>query len=111
MKRVSFVGISLYTILAIVVTFLIVLLFRALVPEPPQIEVERAREAIARARDHQSEIYSPGLFRDAQNNYDSAMAVWRRENERFILLRDYERVRSFAAIAEKKANEATSNTI
>ena len=111
MKRVSFVGISLFTISAIVVTFLFILLFRALVPEPPQIEVERAREAIARARDHQSGIYSPGLFRDAQDNYDSAMAVWRKENERFILLRDYERVRSFAAVAEKKANEATSNTI
>jgi len=111
MKRGSFVGIIIYIIVAAILTFLMVLLFRALIPEPPQAEVERSREAIARARDHHSEVYSPLLFREAQNNYDSAMASWRGENNRFILLRDYERVRSFAAQAEKKANEATSNTI
>ncbi len=111
MKRGSFLGISLYLIAASIIIFLSVLLFKALIPEPPQVEVERARAAIARARDHHSEVYSPVLFREAQNSYDSAMATWRSENDRFILLRNYEQVISFAALAEKKANEATSNTI
>ena len=111
MKRGSLVGILISIFVVVVVIFLIVQLFRALVPDPPQGEVERARLAIARARDHRSEVYSPLLFREAQNNYDSAMAVWRSENDRFILLRDYERVMSFATIAEKKANEASINTI
>jgi hypothetical protein len=83
-----------------------VLVFRALVPEPPLPEVEQARAAIAKARDLQSEIYSPKLFREAKNNYDSAMAVWRSENDRFILARDYERVIQFAEIAQKKAEDA-----
>lgn len=111
MKRGSFLGISLYLIAASIIIFLSVLLFKALIPEPPQVEVERARAAIARARDHHSEVYSPVLFREAQNSYDSAMTTWRSENDRFILLRNYEQVISFAALAEKKANEATSNTI
>jgi hypothetical protein len=111
MKRGSFIGISLYFIVAVVIIFLLVQLFKALIPDPPQIEVERARVAIARARDHHSEVYSPVLFREAQNSYDSAMAAWRSENDRFILLRNYEQVLSFASLAEKKANEATSNTI
>jgi len=88
-----------------------VLVFRALVPEPPLPDVEQARAAIAKARDLQSEIYSPKLFREAKNNYDSAMAAWRSENDRFILARDYERVAEFAALALKKAEAAQRNTI
>ncbi len=111
MKRGSLVSLIIYVAVAGIIIFLLVLLFRALVPEPPQQEVEMARAAIAKARDHQSEVYSPKLFREAQNNYDSAMTAWRAENERYILFRDYERVAAFAAIAQKKANEATRNTI
>lgn len=111
MKRGSLVSLTIYAVIAGIVIFLMVLLFRALVPEPPQHEVELARAAIAKARDHQSEVYSPRLFREAQNNYDSAMTVWRSENERYILFRDYENVIAFASAAQKKANEATLNTI
>jgi hypothetical protein len=39
------------------------------------------------------------------------MISWRTENERFILFRDYEDARTFAAIANKKAMEATRATI
>ncbi len=111
MKRGSLIGLIIYTAIAGIIIFLLVLLFRALVPEPPQPEVEMARAAIAKARDRQSEVYSPRLFREAQNNYDSAMSAWRVENERYILFRDYENVIAFASTAEKKANEATLNTI
>jgi hypothetical protein len=111
MKRGSLISLIIYTAVAGIVIFLLLLLFRALVPEPPQQEVEMARAAIAKARDRQSEVYSPRLFREAQNNYDSAMTAWRAENERYILFRNYEKVIAFAATAEKKANEATLNTI
>ncbi|HCM60914.1 MAG TPA: hypothetical protein DIS74_11225 [Bacteroidales bacterium] len=111
MKRGSLTSIIVYSITGIVLTVTGVLVFRALVPEPPLPEVEQARAAIAKARDLQSEIYSPKLFREAKNNYDSAMAVWRSENDRFILSRDYERVISFAELAEKKAEAAQRNTI
>jgi hypothetical protein len=111
MKRGSLTSIIVYSITGIVLTVTGVLVFRALVPEPPLPEVEQARAAIAKARDLQSEIYSPKLFREAKNNYDSAMAAWRSENDRFILSRDYERVISFAELAGKKAEAAQRNTI
>jgi hypothetical protein len=82
-----------------------------MVPEPPQPEVELARVAIARARDLEAEVYSPKLFREAKNNYDSAMAAWRTQNDRFILLRDYERVVYFSDLALRKAEDAAKNTI
>lgn len=111
MKRGSLTNIIVYAITGIVLTVIGVLVFRALVPEPPLPEVEQARAAIAKARDLQSEIYSPKLFREAKNNYDSAMAAWRSENDRFILARDYERVIGFAEVAEKKAEAAQRNSI
>ena len=111
MKRGSLTNIIVYAITGMVLTVIGVLVFRALVPEPPLPEVEQARAAIAKARDLQSEIYSPKLFREAKNNYDSAMAAWRSENDRFILARDYERVAEFAALALKKAEAAQRNTI
>lgn len=111
MKRGSLVRIIIYLIISAVIISALLVLFRALVPEPPQPEVEEARVAIAAARNHDAQIYSPGIFREAQNGYDSAIAEWRRENNRFILLRDYDRVRSLAAKATESAEEATSITI
>ncbi len=111
MKRGSLTNIIVYAITGIVLTIIGVLVFRALVPEPPLPEVEQARVAIARARDLQAEVYSPKLFREAKNNYDSAMSAWRSENERFIIIRDYERVISFAEMADRKAEDAIRNTI
>ena len=100
-----------YILLAAGVVYLLVLLFRAMVPEPPFQEIEQARVAIAAARDHNSVIYSPKIFRESRSYYDSAMISWRSENERFILFRNYEKASEFAAIANKKALEATRATI
>jgi hypothetical protein len=111
MKRGSLVSIIIYLIVAAVLISALLALFRALVPEPPHQEVEEARVAIAAARDHDAQIYSPRIFREAQNSYDSAMSAWKRENNRFILLRDYGRVRSLAVTAAEMADEATRNTI
>lgn len=86
-------------------------LFVALIPEPPLDEIEKARSAIAKARDHNSVIYSAKIFREARSYYDSAMISWKTENDRFILFRDYEKVRMFASISEKKAVEAAKKTI
>ncbi|MFZ0472658.1 MAG: L,D-transpeptidase family protein [Bacteroidales bacterium] len=109
--RRSLIKKLIYILLAGVAVYLLVLLFRSLVPEPPVQEIEQAREAIAVARDHNSLIYSPKIFREARSYYDSAMISWKSENERFILFRDYEKAREFAAIANKKALEATRATI
>ncbi len=109
--RRSLVKKLIFILLVAVAVYLLVLLFRALVPEPPVQEIEQARVAIATARNHNSVIYSPKIFREARSYYDSAMISWRSENDRFILFRDYEKAREFAAIANKKALEATRATI
>ena len=111
MKRGSLTNIVVFAIVAVVLIIIGVFVFRALVPEPPQPEVEQARAAIARARDLEAEVYSPKLFREARNNYDSAMAHWRSENDRFILLRDYEQVTHFTELAIKKADDASRSTV
>jgi L,D-peptidoglycan transpeptidase YkuD (ErfK/YbiS/YcfS/YnhG family) len=109
--QISLVKKLVYIILIAIVIFLTIVLFRALVPEPPFQEIEQARQAIAVARDHNSLIYSPKIFREARSYYDSAMVACRTENERFGLLRDYSNARMFASIAQEKAIEATRNTI
>ncbi len=110
MKSGPLTRLVVYTIFASILLVAGYLLFRALIPEPPDVEVEQARAAIATARDSQAEIYSPLALRQARAGYDSAMALWRRENERFILLRDYEQVTYYAEKALKKADEALMNS-
>ncbi len=100
-----------YLFIFAVFIYLLVLLFRAMVPEPPSQEIEQARVAIAIARDHNSVIYSPKVFREARSYYDSAIISCRTENDRFALFRDYEKARNFASTAQKKAIEATTKTI
>jgi lipoprotein-anchoring transpeptidase ErfK/SrfK len=100
-----------YIILAAITVLLVIVLTRAFAPEPPFDEIEKAREAIAVARDYNAVIYAPRIFREARSFYDSAMIAVREENERFVLLRDYDKARAFAALSEKKAAEATATTI
>jgi lipoprotein-anchoring transpeptidase ErfK/SrfK len=86
-------------------------LFVKLIPNPPMREIEEARVAISDSRKHNSVIYSTKIFKESRSFYDSAMIAWKTENKRFILFRDYERVRKFAILSEKKAAEATKRTI
>ncbi len=111
MKRGFITNLIVYSIVGIVLLTAGALAFRLLTPEPPQPAVEEARMAISRARDHQSEIYSSRLYREARNNYDSAMAAWQKENRRFILLRNYEKVTTFAGVAQSSALDAMRSTI
>ncbi len=110
MKK-SLAKILITSIIATIIIIAFTWLFIVLIPEPPLKEIENARAAIADARDHNSVIYSSKIFREARSYYDSAMISWKAENHRFILFRDYESVRMFATISQKKAAEATKRTI
>ncbi|MCI0522188.1 MAG: L,D-transpeptidase family protein [Bacteroidales bacterium] len=111
LMRGSLIKKLIYIILISIFLGLLGWLFVALIPEPPLTELELASRGVSQARDNNSVIYSARLFREAQSYYDSAMISWRAENKRFILFRDYERVKMFAALSQKKAAEATKNTI
>lgn len=82
-----------------------------LTPEPPVAEMDYARECLAEATRKNADMYSSKLFNEAKTSYDSAMVNWKRENERFIFFRDYERVLQFANLTAEKAISATESSI
>ncbi|MCX6333242.1 MAG: L,D-transpeptidase [Bacteroidia bacterium] len=80
------------------------------VPEPPVGEMEFARTSISLAAKDNAGTYSESLFYEARNYYDSAMVYWQKENGNNIYKRNYEKVRIFAGLAAKKANEASDDS-
>lgn len=99
--------ISAIAILMLIAGFLI--LFP--VPSPPVIKMKNARDSISVASKNQAETYSGALYRQANLCYDSAMTIWRRENERFIYLRNYDQVGDYARLAAKMANFASESSL
>lgn len=80
------------------------------VPEPPTKEIETAQKALAEARRHKAETYSNDLYKEASLCLDSAMTLWRIENDRFILSRNYEAVVNLARLSFELSNESMSQT-
>ena len=85
-------------------------LLAKIIPDPPVYEMEWARNTISDARREKADIYSRKQFNEAKAMYDSAMANWKRENERFIYFRDYSKVAEFANLAIKIANSSGNNS-
>lgn len=84
--------------------------------EPPVAEMENNRKALSEAEKMSAEIYCHSLYSEAKAKYNLAMTLWKRENERFILLRRFDSVRmltlqsmEMARGAEKKAKEVQGN--
>jgi L,D-peptidoglycan transpeptidase YkuD (ErfK/YbiS/YcfS/YnhG family) len=80
------------------------------VPKPPVGQMEYARSAISLAVKNNAGIYSEALFNEARNCYDSAMACWKKENEKFIYSRNFGKVTVFAGLAAKKALESSDDS-
>ncbi len=82
-----------------------------LTPDPPVNEMDYARQCLSEATRKNADMYSTRLFNEAKADYDSAMANWNRENNRFIFFRDYARVLEFAGLTAEKAIRATESSI
>ena len=82
--------------LVLLLTLVSGLVYYFALPVEPTPEIRVARERLATARDADAGRYDPEHFREAAAMYDSAMAAWQRENQKFILFRDYDRVKEFA---------------
>lgn len=89
-------------ILVIVVCGVLVLL----ADKPPVQQLEHARTVLSDARKADAGIYSRQLFGEAEVLYDSAMRVWKRENERWIVVRDFAPVVILAERSENSARQA-----
>lgn len=76
--------------------FIFVLLW-LLKPESPEPEIRYARESLSAARDALADKYVPREYEKAGKLYDSAMVLWRKENEKFFFLRDYKSVSILAS--------------
>lgn len=79
---------------------------RILTNRPPEHEVTGARQMLADAQFERAPIFAGESFRLANAYFDSAMTEWKYQNERFILLRDYEKVFAFAGISHGYSEEA-----
>jgi hypothetical protein len=99
-KRIIIIAV----ILVLIPGFLILL--ERITPKPPESEVEYARLVLSQAASSDAATYSRKLYGEARALYDSAMIHWEKENRRFILLRNYEKVASFAELSARKAEQA-----
>ena len=77
----------------------------------PTEDLKLAREALTIAKEAEADIYSEKIYKESIQMYDSAMVNWKRENARFILFRDYNRIIAFAKRSKKKAEEAKEESI
>lgn len=75
-------------------------------PEPPVGEVALAREKLRLLDEEDLAHFGGRTYLDAFAFYDSAMNGWSRENERFILFRNFDSVQLWAIQAATLADEA-----
>jgi len=101
--------ILIFTAIAGLLTLIIFFIFR-LVPSPPLNEIKYAQATLSLARKNMADKYSKKYYREAVALYDSAMISWKKENERFIYSRNYDKVRKFSELSVKKANQASVNS-
>ena len=79
--------------------------------ELPNNDLRLAREALSGAKEAEADVYSETKYKQAVQIYESAMKNWSRENDRFILVRDYTSVISSAQKVKKIAEESTEESI
>jgi L,D-peptidoglycan transpeptidase YkuD (ErfK/YbiS/YcfS/YnhG family) len=108
MKKV-YKGLIITLVTAVAIPLVIWLLIR-ITPLPPTEEMHNARETLSRAGHDKADTYSKKNYSEAKAAYDSAMAVWKRENKRFIFLRNYDKVEMYAKLSTKKASQATESS-
>ncbi|HEY9886713.1 MAG TPA: hypothetical protein V6C96_05565, partial [Vampirovibrionales bacterium] len=75
----------------LIIVFFTILISGWLIDYPmPPIQLEKsAREALHRAQISRADQFASSSFMEASTLFDSAMLQWKRENEKFIVLRDY----------------------
>lgn len=75
-------------------------------PEPPIEAITDAQTALSHARQAEAEKYAPPVLAEAQSIYESANREWKYQNERWLILRNYDMVLELANQAADKAEEA-----
>lgn len=108
MSRIYKLMILAFIILSLCSGLLIYLLY--IKPEPPANDISYARICLSRASKKKALLYSKKDYRQAQVCYDSAMFLWKKENEKFLWFRDYSKVAQYAQKSAILACKATKTS-
>lgn len=103
-----------WLIIILLAVFIVALSISVIVVSQKQLPTEDlklAREALTIANEAEADIYAEKDYKEAVLMYDSAMVNWSRENARFILFRNYDKIIAFAQRSKKKAEQASEESI
>ncbi len=70
--------------------------FKYFTVKPPVIEINAARESIAKAKNAHAGKYASDRLREAEKLYQEALAEWALQNTKFFAFRDFIRVKDLA---------------
>ena len=107
-KKIKWLIIILFSVVIISISISVIIVSQK---ELPTEDLKLAREALTIAKEAEANVYSEKVYKESVQMYDSAMINWSRENSRFILFRNYDRIIFFAKSSKKKAEEAREESI
>jgi lipoprotein-anchoring transpeptidase ErfK/SrfK/Sec-independent protein translocase protein TatA len=107
-KKIKWISIIFLSFVFLVLTVCVIIVSQKKLPND---DLRSAREALSEAKEAESDVYSDTKYKQALRTYESAMTAWSRENERFILFRDYSNIIGSAKKAKKIADEAKEESI
>jgi len=107
-KKIKWTVVILSSVIFLAITVSVIIVSQR---ELPNDHLRLAREALSGAKEAEADVYSEAKYKQAVQIYESAMKNWSRENDRFILVRDYTSVISSAQKAKKIAEESTEESI
>jgi len=101
-----------FWIAGIGVTVVLVLLLIAfgLYRNPPSEMMRISRQALSQAREIEAPRYMPNLYREAESNWQKAVAEWKRENQKWFFNRGFKQTIIFTQTAIQQANLAQKRT-
>jgi len=107
-KKIKWIVVILSSVVFLVITVCVIIVSQR---ELPNDDLRLAREALSEAKEAEADVYSETKYKQALQIYEAAMKNWSRENDRFILVRDYAGVISSAQKAKKIADESKEESI
>ncbi|MEI8115059.1 MAG: L,D-transpeptidase family protein [Bacteroidia bacterium] len=107
-KIIKWIIVVIFSVLIVAVSVSIIIVSQK---ELPTNDLKLAREALSAAKEADANIYAEKVYKESNQMYDSAMGNWSRENTKFILFRNYDRVIGFAKQSKSKAEDAEEKSI
>ncbi len=90
---------------------LIFAILLALAARPPLDVVSQAQKDLSYARHVEAEKYAPRMLIRAEGAYEAAMNEWRFQNQRWFVVRNYEKMVGITMDAAAKAREASETAL